>query len=133
MWRQVYNWAQVTCDGCATDLTTRTNSVDYRLVLESESKPGYGAGCYTDMMIYPPIDRTHHFCGLCCLDLWRDRQRHMDKLHKAALATWTAEHGTRSAFGYLSYPAPPPELIEAQRAEFLADALMAFPIARPRK
>lgn len=33
---------KITCDGCGSDLTTRSNSVDYRLVLYSEEKPGYG-------------------------------------------------------------------------------------------
>lgn len=33
---------KITCDGCGADLTTRSNSVDYRLVLYSEEKPGYG-------------------------------------------------------------------------------------------
>ena len=50
---------KVTCDGCGRDLTTRTNSVDYRLVLGSESKPGRGSGVYTDKMIYPPVDRDY--------------------------------------------------------------------------
>lgn len=63
---------KVTCDGCGADLTVRTNSVDYRLVLAAESKPGYGSGVYTDVMIYPPIDRPHHFCRLECLDKWRN-------------------------------------------------------------
>jgi hypothetical protein len=63
---------KVTCDGCGADITTRSNSVDYRLVLKSESKPGYGSGSYTDMLIDPPVDRDYYFCGLRCLDLWRD-------------------------------------------------------------
>lgn len=61
----------VLCDGCGRDLTTRTNMIDYRLVLAAEEKPGGGSGIYTAMMICPPIDRPHHFCGLGCLDDWR--------------------------------------------------------------
>lgn len=64
--------ATITCDGCCRDLTYTGNSVDYRLVLGSEAKPiEPGPGAVTDMMIYPPIDRTHYFCGLHCLDKWR--------------------------------------------------------------
>jgi hypothetical protein len=66
---------KVTCDGCGHDLSVRTNSVDYRLVLQSESKPGSGDGFYTDMVIYPSVDRAYHFCALECLDRWRDRER----------------------------------------------------------
>lgn len=65
---------EVRCDACGHDLTTRSNSVDYRLVLDYESKPGYGSGVYTDMMIYPPIDREHHFCSMGCLARWIEPQ-----------------------------------------------------------
>lgn len=85
---------KVTCDGCGADLTTRANSVDYRLILASESKPGYGPGAYTDMMIYPAIERAHHFCGLSCLDRWRDRERHHDQA-KASAPRSTAAQSSR--------------------------------------
>jgi hypothetical protein len=62
---------KVTCDGCGADLTTRSNSVDYRLVLFAENKPGNGSGVYTDMGIGPPVDRTYYFCRLDCMDRWR--------------------------------------------------------------
>lgn len=61
---------KVVCDDCGEDLSTTTNSVDYRLLLKSESKPGYGSGFYTDMLITPAIDRPHHFCDLSCLRRW---------------------------------------------------------------
>lgn len=60
---------KVTCDHCGADLTSTGNSVDYRLVLDSERIPLRGSTC-TDMMIYPPIDRAAHFCGTACLFRW---------------------------------------------------------------
>lgn len=72
---------EIKCDTCESDLTYKSNMVDYRLVLGSEEKPGDGhGGAYTAMMIYPPVDRTHHFCGLVCLAKWLEPQ--MDYLLK---------------------------------------------------
>lgn len=123
---------EVTCDGCGADLTTRTNSVDYRLVLASESKPGRGAGFYTDMMKYPPVKRTHHFCTLSCLDHWRDRERHCNDLWRAWMDKWKEEHGTKREDGRIqSYPGVPEETRKACVAEFEAAALEAFPMSRP--
>ena len=66
----------ITCDGCGRDITYTGNSVDYRLILASESKPRRGDGSViTDMMIYPDLDRPCHFCGLLCLDKWRNEKR----------------------------------------------------------
>jgi hypothetical protein len=121
---------QVTCDGCGHDLTVRTNSVDYRLVLGSESKPGYGSGAYTDMMIYPPIDRTHHFCNLQCLDHWRDREHHYEKAYRDRSEAWRAPRTTVHPGGSRSYPSPPAELSDAWEAESRAAALAAFPLER---
>lgn len=118
---------KVTCDGCGHDLTTRWNSVDYRLVLASESKPSNGAGSCADMMIYPSIERPHHFCRLDCLDLWRDREKHCSKLWSAWWGRWKAEYGTDD--GRLSScPQPPRDVLDACELEFKADALSAFPM-----
>lgn len=123
---------KVTCDGCGADLTTRSNSVDYRLVLSSETKPVYGAGCYTDMMIYPPVERTYHFCLLGCLDHWRDRERFEGKLWKEWNDRWKAERGTRveglGGGSVVSYPAPPQQLLDECKVKFEAAALEAFPL-----
>lgn len=120
---------QVTCDGCGADLTTRSNSVDYRLVLASEGKPGHGAGFYTDMMIYPPVDRAHHFCDLSCLDHWRDRERHYGKLRGERSEEWKNEHGTKDATGRVrSYPSPSEHILKAWDTECRAAALAAFPV-----
>ena len=29
----------------------------------------------TLMMIYPPLNKNAHFCGLMCLDAWREADR----------------------------------------------------------
>lgn len=118
---------KVTCDGCDKDLTTRSNSVDYRLVLAAESKPGHGEGFYTAMMIYPPVDREYYFCGLQCLDHWRDREHHNNQLWEVWWRKWKEEHGTKHESGY-SYPSPPEEMRIACEAEFEAAALAAFPM-----
>lgn len=124
---------QITCDGCGNDLTTRTNSVDYRLVLASESKPGYGSGAYTDMMICPPVERTHHFCGLDCLDHWRARENFKAALWRANHARWRREKGREYAPGHWSYPSMSRDEREEVDAKFTAAALAAFPIMRPRQ
>lgn len=122
---------KVTCDGCGHDLTTRSNIEDYRLVLASESKPGYGAGAYTCMAIRPPIERTHHFCTLRCLDHWRDRERYRAKLWREWNEKWKDEHGTKDASGQVTSWTSPPDDVRAERAaQFEATALEKFPVTR---
>jgi hypothetical protein len=128
---------EITCDGCGRDLTTTSNSVDYRLVLASESKPGYGSGFYTDMMVYPPVDRAHHFCDLACLDHWRSREYHKSGLWREWNENWKTEHGTKhqrlSGEGFTwSYPVPPDDVVKEREAAFEAKALEAFPMQRPK-
>ena len=71
---------KINCDGCGSDLTYTGNSVDYRLVLDCESKTpwfvgeGLEFGTVTDMLIYPPVSRPHHFCRMECLDSWRAKE-----------------------------------------------------------
>lgn len=62
---------KVTCDGCGNDISSTGNSIDYRLLLKAEKLP-YRSACVTDMMIYPPIERDAHFCGIGCLRVWLD-------------------------------------------------------------
>lgn len=120
---------QVTCDGCGHDITTRSNMVDYRLVLSAEDKPGYGAGAYTAMHILPPVDRSHYFCGLQCLDHWRAREHHRQALAKAWWDKWRDERGTRSADGRItSYPVASSEVTKPLEAQWTAEALAAFPM-----
>jgi len=60
---------KITCNHCGRDLTTTTNSIDYRLSLTSDRiQPR--SSCCTDMMIYPIIEEDAHFCSLVCLKNW---------------------------------------------------------------
>lgn len=121
----------VTCDGCGCDLSTRTNVEDYRLVLRSESKLGSGSGVYTLMAISPPIDREHHFCGVGCLDHWRDHKRLFGRLMKERWDAWIAAHERKSADGRMSsYPSPPNEERENWAKECQEAASKGFPLDR---
>lgn len=126
---------EITCDGCGHDLTYTGNCVDYRLVLGNESKPTYpGAGAVTAMGIYPAVKRTHHFCGLGCLDHWRDRENHEARLWREWHDKWKEEHGTKDETGrVISYRCEPEEVRKANQAVFEAAALEAFPMKRVRK
>lgn len=64
----------IMCDGCGADITYTRNVEDYRLVLGVQSKEGEpGRRAFTCLGIQRPLDRTHHFCGLRCLDKWRGK------------------------------------------------------------
>ena len=63
---------KVTCDSCERDITTSSNSVDYRIVLMSEGIPSTG-GAVTDMWIEPQFRQPLHFCGINCLKQWLDK------------------------------------------------------------
>lgn len=60
---------EIKCDSCSMDLSSTTNCVDYRLSLVNDSLPSR-SNVVTSMMIYPPIDRDAHFCGINCLKKW---------------------------------------------------------------
>lgn len=83
---------KVTCDTCGADLNATSNCVDYRLTLTAELLPSRSESV-TMMMIYPPIDRDRHYCGVRCLvndpklvDRWngarfqRDADQPMDRV-----------------------------------------------------
>ncbi len=73
--RDVMETTTIKCDNCDADLKYKSNSVEYRLVLVSESKNARpGIQSYTDMMNYPSIDSKKHFCGLRCLGKWVPKQ-----------------------------------------------------------
>ena len=59
----------VRCDHCSNDLSATGNAVAYRLALNVESIPSAG-GVVTAMMVYPPLPRDAHFCGIECLRRW---------------------------------------------------------------
>ena len=63
----------VTCDNCGRDISATANCVDYRLALVVERLPAR-SDYVTSMMLYPPIDRDAHFCGLGCLTKWIGRK-----------------------------------------------------------
>ena len=61
---------EIKCDNCEADLSTTTNSIDYRLHLHDEKMASQG-GVVTDMMKYPNLkDGDCHFCWLGCLKMW---------------------------------------------------------------
>lgn len=117
----------VTCDGCGADLTVTSNMVDYRLLLASENKPGYGGGAYTAMGKYPAIGRDHHFCNLECMDHWRSREKRYASLFESKLDGWIGEKGTRTERSS-SFPEPPPEIRKAWKDECRAAADAEFPM-----
>jgi hypothetical protein len=125
---------KVTCDGCGHDLTTRSNCVDYRLVLSSESKPGYGTGVYTAMALSPPVDRSYYFCDLECLDYWRARENHKNKLWRDWNRKWVEDNCiSRCDDGRcISWPEAPEETQAACEVEFESAAISAFPPSRER-
>lgn len=108
---------EIKCDQCAKDLTYTGNCEDYYLTLHSSSKASRG-GCVTLMAIRPPIGRAHHFCGLSCLDKWRDRERLYDKLMGERWNQWKEENGTKQEDGRIySYPSPPDDVYAVWEAE----------------
>lgn len=65
---------QILCDACGEDLTYTGNSMDYNLLLASQSKAHYpGSYVVTDMAIPNPMPKAKHFCDLRCLKAWLDR------------------------------------------------------------
>lgn len=61
--------AEITCDACNEDLTETSGSPRFRLVLSSEAVRFIG-NTMTLAIVYPPIERSHHFCNLKCLSEW---------------------------------------------------------------
>jgi hypothetical protein len=67
---------KVTCDHCCADITDTGNELGYRLNLSAERLLiNCKAMAVTAMMVYPPINRDHHFCGLNCLREWLNVQK----------------------------------------------------------
>lgn len=95
----------VICDGCGADITATGNSVDYRLALKTERPvawfvaEGETCGAVTDMMVYPAIRQTHHFCNdLDCMRAWlagpdaveeraRKREERWERINRKVAAT----------------------------------------------
>lgn len=86
---------EIKCDNCEADVTYTGNSVDYRIVLGSESKSpwyereGKSGGAVTDMMIYDPFPKTRHFCSTTCLAVWVAKQ------NNRSWRSWLAEKSAK--------------------------------------
>lgn len=123
---------EVKCDHCGGDLTDAGPRPTYRLALSPEAVPNSGDFLYA-LHVTPPIARPHHFCGLDCLDLWRDRERHYNARMRERYDAWAEEHGTKVDGRGLSYPSPPTETQEIWKAESREAALRALPVERPHR
>lgn len=120
---------KIECDECSRNLTYTGNCEDYYIVLGNASKSSRNAGIVTLMAISPPLKRTHHFCGLTCLDQWRDRARYREKLWTEWSDRWRDEHGHKSKDGrVMSWPSAPDEIREAQKVKIDKAALFALPV-----
>jgi len=60
---------KITCDGCGEDITEAGHRPQYRLILSQEKMPN-NTGFEYAVMVYPPLKRSMHFCGLGCLSKW---------------------------------------------------------------
>jgi hypothetical protein len=118
------------CDGCSRDLTYTGNCEDYYLTLAPTSKRHFpGAGSVTLMAIYPPLDRTHTFCGLECLTYWNARRLYRNSLSRAWWADWKKQYGHVSANGNVSSYPSPKRSDEESRDQYLNEHADAqFPI-----
>jgi len=63
---------RIFCDGCETDITYTNWNREARLILTTDDK--------TSLDVFPesmpnPIKRDFHFCGINCLDRWRDKEK----------------------------------------------------------
>lgn len=124
---------EIKCDGCGIDLTDAGAMPIYRLVLSAEAVANSGNVLYS-VAVQPDIKRHHHFCGLTCLDLWRDRALFRSKMWREWNEKWKAEHGTKDENGRIwFYPSPPEDVRLARDTEFEAAALAAFPMEKPKR
>jgi hypothetical protein len=121
----------ITCDGCGDDISATNNSVDYRLALESDRKRPGGPGACTDMVGYPPVERSHHFCNLPCLDLWRARELHYEAAMRTHLDAWSEHEGYRDESGHIrAFPILPQNTLKEWKAEARQEALEAHPMGQ---
>ena len=56
----------ITCDTCEKDLSESGPRTEYYLTLAANRVPSTSNMHYL-VQIFPPIDRTMHFCGMGCL------------------------------------------------------------------
>jgi len=61
----------ITCDGCEKEMMKSSSyPAEYGLVLSCENFNINKSGMVYSVMMYPIIERDHHFCGLNCLKTW---------------------------------------------------------------
>ena len=61
----------ICCDGCEKEMSKETPSpADYGLVLSCKDFNTRRGGLVHSVMVYPILERDHHFCGLKCLNKW---------------------------------------------------------------
>lgn len=97
---------EIKCDSCDKDLTHTGNCEGYYLVLGSASKSYRGSGAVTMVAVQPPTDREYHFCGMTCMDTWRDAARSKAAKQKA----WRDANSKDLGGGMRTYPPLPDEL-----------------------
>jgi len=66
---------KIYCDACETDLSSTSNSIDWRIVLSSERMPIDNRFPVTDIHIYPPFEGVRHFCTVRCLNKWLNGEK----------------------------------------------------------
>ena len=122
---------QVSCDGCARDLSSTGNCQDYRLVLKSESLP-QRSSFVTLMAISPPIGRPHHFCSLRCLDRWRSHEAVYRRVRKEQHEKWVDDgNGHRDEDGEItSWTCAPSGIQDQWHTEAREVANIEVPLTR---
>ena len=59
---------EVLCDGCGKDITDTREMPSYRIGVYCEKLP-HTSNIVLGVMVSPPLNREHHFCGLSCLKI----------------------------------------------------------------
>lgn len=57
----------INCDNCSIDLSHDNGADVYMIKLKNQQLAHGGGDMRYDIMIYPPLDRDYHFCGIECL------------------------------------------------------------------
>jgi hypothetical protein len=63
------------CDNCDRDLSDSKQVPRYRLYLGCTNIPS-SSSVICAVMVYPPLDREHHFCDFDCLTKWVNKGKH---------------------------------------------------------
>lgn len=122
---------EIKCDGCDGDLTDAGPMPTFRLELTPQAVSNSGSVLYS-VAVQADIDRSYHFCGLSCLDHWRNRELHRGALWREWSDRWANEHGTKDEAGRVrSYPPAPEKVRESRRAEIDTATIEAFLMKRP--